>query len=109
MLIANELVEHTEMWQALKQKINTLHHHVTTVYSNLQPLIVYLENAMMQPGVELDKQISWITVVQREVIDLNKGFTDFYTNKVQKFIFAANLLDLMSLPKDFDIFSAAYN
>lgn len=37
---------------------------------------------MMQPGVELDKQISWITVVQREVIDLNKGFTDFYTKKV---------------------------
>ena len=70
------------MWQALKQKINMLHQHVTTVYSNLQRLIVYIENAMMQPGVELDKQISWITVAQREVIDLNKAFTDFYTKKV---------------------------
>ena len=70
------------MWHALKQKINTLHHHVTTVYSNLQPLIVYLENAMMQPGVELDKQISWITVAQREVIDMNKGFNEIFNNKV---------------------------
>jgi hypothetical protein len=70
------------MWHELKEKISTLHEHVTTVYSDLQPLIVYLEDAMMQPGVELDKKISWITVVHREVIDLNKGFSDFFTNKV---------------------------
>jgi hypothetical protein len=81
-LIANELVQHTEMWHELKKKINTLHLHVITVYSHLQPLIVYLENAMMQPGIEIDKQISWITVVHREVIDLNKGFTDFFSKKV---------------------------
>ena len=82
LLISNELVQHTEMWHALKQKIDSLYNHVTTVYSQLQPLILYLENAMMQPGVELDKQISWITVVHREVIDLNKGFKNFFTNKV---------------------------
>jgi hypothetical protein len=64
---------------------------------------------MMQPGIELEKKISWISVSYKEVVDLNKNFTEFFKCKVQKFISSANLLGLTELTSDFHNFSSCFN
>ena len=63
----------------------------------------------MQPGIELEKKITWISVTYKELVEFNKTFTDFFKSKVQKFISSANLLGLTGLTSDLQNFTSCLN
>jgi hypothetical protein len=41
--------------------INTSFSAAEVAYKELWPLIVYLEEAMMQPGIAISKPVKWLT------------------------------------------------
>ena len=53
-------VQHTS-WTTFMTDITTSFSAAEVAYKEFWPLIVYLEEAMMQPGVAISKPVKWIT------------------------------------------------
>ncbi len=60
-LIVNEVEEQHQKWTALREIIKTEFPFVKTAYEKMQPLILYLEHAMLEPSVRIDREIMWIS------------------------------------------------
>jgi hypothetical protein len=54
-------VQHTN-WATFMTDITTSFSAAEVAYKELWPLIVYLEEAMMQPGVAISKPVKWLTI-----------------------------------------------
>jgi hypothetical protein len=52
-LIVNELKVQNKKWQEFISEISLIFSAAEIAYKELGPLIVYLEEAMMQPGIEI--------------------------------------------------------
>ena len=57
----SELKGQHKNWTAFMTDITTIFSAAETGYKELWPLIVYLEEAMMQPGVTISKPVKWLT------------------------------------------------
>ena len=59
--IFSELQAQSKNWKDLISDVTTSFSAAETSYKELWPLIVYLEEAMMQPGITISKPVKWLT------------------------------------------------
>ena len=59
--IVGELEKQNGKWKALKNDVSSAFSTAENAYKELWPLIVYLEEAMMQPGVAISNPVKWLT------------------------------------------------
>jgi hypothetical protein len=59
--IVGELEKQNGKWKTLKNDISSAFSTAENAYKELWPLIVYLEEAMMKPGVSINKPVKWLT------------------------------------------------
>ncbi len=59
--IVGELEKQNEKWKALKNNVSSNFTTAENAYKELWPLIVYIEEAMMKPGVAINKPVKWLT------------------------------------------------
>ena len=59
-MIVNELKVQNNKWQAFISEITTIFSAADLAYKELWPLILYLEEAMMQPGIAISKPVKWL-------------------------------------------------
>ena len=52
-------------------------------YETLEPLIKYLENAIMRPEAKIDREVKWISVAYESLKDLYTECIKFYSEKIQ--------------------------
>ena len=52
-------------------------------YETLEPLIKYLENAIMRPEAKIDREVKWISVAYKSLADLFTEYMKFYCEKIQ--------------------------
>ena len=57
----SELKVQHKNWTLFMTDITTSFSAAEIAYKELWPLIVYLEEAMMQPGVAISKPVKWLT------------------------------------------------
>ena len=79
-VIVNELEVQNNKWLAFIAEISNIFSAAENAYKELWPLIVYLEEAMMQPGVAISQPVKWLTTdfnqlkaLHGNVITLNNG------------------------------------
>ncbi len=63
-------------------------------YKEFSPLIVYLEEAMMQPGIAINKPIKWLTTDFNHLKELHDDFITIYNGQIKQFYSEAKLLEL---------------
>jgi hypothetical protein len=59
--IVGELEKQNGKWKTLKNDVSSAFSTAEVAYKELWPLIVYLEEAMMKPGVAINKPVKWLT------------------------------------------------
>jgi hypothetical protein len=59
--IVGELEKQNGKWKTLKNDVSSTFSTAENAYKELWPLIVYLEEAMMKPGVVINKPVKWLT------------------------------------------------
>jgi hypothetical protein len=76
----SELKVQHKHWTTFITELTTVFSAAENAYKELWPLIVYLEEAMMQPNITITKPVKWITTdynqlksLHDEVIAINNG------------------------------------
>ena len=89
--------------------MQTTYDEATRRYKEYEPLIKYIEEAMMDPEATFTKQIQWISVKYGQVEKAYNEGTKIYKDKVQPFMAGAKLLELIGLNPEFDRLNASLN
>ena len=58
----SELKVQNKNWTSFMTELTATFSAAENAYKELWPLIVYLEEAMMQPGIAISKPVKWLTV-----------------------------------------------
>ena len=80
LFIVNEVEEHNEKWRVLKNELASKFPQVKEVYQRLEPLILYLENAMLSPNANIKSEVFWISKAFKSYERLHSEFMSFYDN-----------------------------
>ena len=60
-MIVGELENQHLKWQTLKSEIVKYCQKVLPAFKEYEPLILYLESAMMDPNVKIQKPVKWLS------------------------------------------------
>ena len=67
-------------WTTFMTEIDTIFSAADLAYKELGPLIIYLEEAMMKPGIAIHRPVKWLSTdfnklaaLHQEVKTLNEG------------------------------------
>ena len=73
----------------------------------MEPLIRYIEEAMMDPDATFVSKVEWISVKHDQLEKVYKEGTKVYNEKVKLLMVGAKLLELIDLNPEFDRLTAA--
>ena len=76
--IVNELKAQNKKWTTLFNEISTTFFSADAIFKELSPLIAYLEEAMMQPGIAINRPVKWLTADYNSLKALNDSVTTLY-------------------------------
>ena len=75
-------------------EITTIFSTAEIYYKELWPLILYLEEAMMQPGIAINKPIKWLVTDFNHLKRLHDDLLTIYNGQIKQFYSEAKLLEL---------------
>ena len=76
-------------------------------YKAMEPLIRYIEEAMMDPDATFLSKVEWISVKHDQLEKVYKEGTKIYNEKVKLLMVGAKLLELIALNPEYDRLTAA--
>ena len=83
------------------------HSEVTKRFKEMEPLIRYIEEAMMDPDATFVSKVEWISVKHDLLEKVYKQGTKVYNEQVKLLMVGAKLLELIALNPEFDRLTAA--
>ena len=82
-VISSELTKQNTRWQSLKNDVGTTFTKADIVFKELRPLIAYLEEAMMQPNIAIQKPVKWLNAEFNSLKTLNQNINNVYDTKIK--------------------------
>jgi hypothetical protein len=77
-----EIEAQSKKWHDFKLELQTTYDEASRRFRELEPLIKYIEEAMMDPDATFAKQIQWISVKFGQVEKAYNEGTKIYKDKV---------------------------
>jgi hypothetical protein len=81
-VIVKEIEAQSKKWHDFKLELQTTYDEATRRYREFEPLVKYIEEAMMDPDATFAKQIQWITVKYGQVEKAYNEGTKIFKDKV---------------------------
>jgi hypothetical protein len=104
--IVKELESQVQKWHDFNQTLTMTHTEGAKRYKAMEPLIRYIEEAMMDPDATFVSKVEWISVKHDQLEKVYKEGTKVYNEKVKPLMVGAKLLELIALNPDFDRLTA---
>ena len=82
MVIVKEIEAQSKKWHDFKLELQTTYDEASRRYRELDLLIKYIEEAMMDPDATFAKQVQWISVKYGQVEKAYNEGTKIYKDKV---------------------------
>jgi len=96
-VIVKEIEVYSKKWHDFKLEMQATYDEATKRYKELEPLIKYIEEAMMDPEAKFSKQVEWISVKYGQMLNEYNEGTKLYNEKVKPYMAGAKLLELIGL------------
>jgi len=86
--------------------LTTTHTKGAKKFKAMEPLIRYIEEAMMDSDANFVSQVEWISMKHEKLEQVYKEGTMVYNEKVKLLLVGAKLIELIALNRDFDRLTA---
>ncbi len=93
-MIVNELDRLHSAWVAFRNEIKYVYSEAQGQFKELEALILYYEDAMMQTHAQIEVPIKWLSIDFKKLKALHEDGMNFYQNKVQPLYSSAQIVDL---------------
>ena len=100
-----ELETIAKKWNELKVAISTIYEDVKKRYTTLEPLIKYLEEAMLDPEATFENEVDWISAKFKKLDAAYKEGIKFYSERISPLMNGAKLIELIRLSPEYDRFA----
>ena len=81
-MIVSEIDSYSKKWHDLMLELQTTYDEATKRYRELEPLIKYIEETMMDIDAAFPKQVKWISVKYGQVENAYNEGTKIFKDKV---------------------------
>ena len=81
-MIVSEIDSLSKKWHDFMLELQTTYDEATRRYRELEPLIKYIEEAMMDPDTTFPEQVKWISVKYGQVENVYNEGTKIFKDKV---------------------------
>ncbi len=106
--IVSELKKNHSKWLTLKTEIFTFCQKALPAYKEYEPLILYLENAMMEPNAQIVKPVKWLSSEYSFLKTIHDEIVSFYDNQISQLVSHAQLIEISLLNNQFIIYEKQY-
>ena len=100
--IASEIEAQSKKWHEFKTEIMLLYEEGTNRYKAMEPLIRYVEDAMMDPEATFEREIEWVSAKYSQLKQVYNEGIGIYNERVKELITTAKLLDLIAINPEYD-------
>ncbi len=82
MSIVGELKKCHSKWLSLKTEVVSYCQKTLPAFKEYEPLIIYLESAMMEPGVQIVKPVKWLSSEFTALSTIHDEIVAIYDNQI---------------------------